>query len=81
MNIQVFAIKRSNHVITILSSIGAYRRLIVKMLAAVFLLSFFTGVAICDDDETMALVCSGFLIITYNLIYIFNLYYLKYGEF
>lgn len=81
MNIQVFAVKRSNQVIAILSSIGAFRRLIMKLLAAVFLLSFFTGVAICDDDETMPLVCSGFHIITYNLIYIFNLYYLMYEEF
>ena len=31
----------------------------MKMLAAVFLLSFFIGAAICEDDETMALVCTG----------------------
>ena len=32
------------------------------MLAVVFLLSFFIGVANCEDDQTMALVCSGFQI-------------------
>ena len=42
------------------NSIGALCRLIIKMLVAVFLLSFFIGFAICEDDQTMALVCSGF---------------------
>ena len=36
----------------------------VKMLAAALLLSFFIGVVVCEDDETMALVNIGFQIIT-----------------
>ena len=32
----------------------------VKMLAAGLLLSFFIGVVVCEDDETMALVSTGF---------------------
>jgi len=34
------------------------------MLAAMFLLLFFIGAAMCEDDETMALVCNAFETIT-----------------
>lgn len=36
----------------------------MKMLT-VFLLSFFTGVAMCEDDESMALVCCALQIISF----------------
>ena len=36
----------------------------MKMLA-VFLLSFFIGVAVCEDDEAMTLVCCTSEIITF----------------
>ena len=34
-----------------------------KMLPAALLLSLFIGVVVCEDDETMALVSTGFQII------------------
>ena len=44
--------------------IGVFCRVIIKMLTAALLLSLFIGVVVCEDDETMALVITGFQIIT-----------------
>lgn len=60
----------------------------MKMLPSVFLLSFLTGVAICEDNQTMALVCIDHFLPTINLSnlclkkkLLLNLFYLMYVEF
>ena len=58
---EVISIKEVSQSLETSLEVEAFYKVVgVKMLAAGLLLSFFIGVVVCEDDETMALVSTGF---------------------
>ena len=58
---EVISIKEVSQSLETSLEVEAFCKVVgVKMLAAGLLLSFFIGVVVCEEDETMALVSTGF---------------------
>lgn len=58
---EVISIKEVSQSLETSLEVEAFCKVVgVKMLAVGLLLSFFIGVVVCEDDETMALVSTGF---------------------